>query len=462
MKPVLLLNPPAFFADGAPRVFEREAPPLGLLYLASYVHAHSARFDVRVVDVGPENLGVRDLRTLLQATRPFAVGISAMTLQLQGARDLAMLVRESCPATPVFMGGAHASADPQFVDRHADAFDHAITGEAETVFLESLRRLDEGRDLPRIQQGQAVPTLDDLPFPNRGLVRRERYLRPEYFILARGCPYQCYFCSSPATSGKVRHRSVENLLEEMVPYLAQCRGQLSFADDSFTLDRSRVLDLCREIARRSLSLRWRCVTRIDLLDEELVRAMRGAGCEIIGFGIESGSERVRRQVLTKGGFSNARVHETVGLCRKHGIRVNAFFMIGNPGETPEEIDETEDMIFRLGLDGVAISVPIPFPGSPLYDMAERDGIIDRAAIDRFARKEMGEGCTGVYPLYIRDLERDYVLGRMKRMFWRFYLRPGVAWGILRRDLAHAGQLREDLRSLWHLLTRGGSRRRPFV
>ncbi|MBN1335269.1 MAG: radical SAM protein [Deltaproteobacteria bacterium] len=456
------MNPPAWFSGGAPRVFERESPPLGLLYLAAYVHAHSDRFAVRVLDVGPEGTSLEALGRCLASTKPFVVGVSAMTIQLQGARDVAMKVRETLPKARIFLGGAHVSADPGFVERHAEAFDHGITGEAETVLLDSLVRLASGTPPPRIQQGQAPVDLDALPVPDRSLVRQARYLQPASLVLSRGCPYHCYFCASPAAFARVRHRSSGSVLSEMEALLGGPRGRVAFADDTFTLNRPLVLDLCSEIHRRSLRPRWSCVTRIDRVDEELVRQMRRAGCDTIGFGIESGNERVRRDVIRKGDYTNEDVYRAVALCQAQGMRVNAFFLIGNPTETDEELDETEAMISRLGLNGVAVSLPIPFPGSALYAMAERDGVIDTDTLDRFARKELGWGVTGVYPLYTPGHDREALLRRMKRIFRRFYLRPTRFLDFLRRDLDQPRLLVEDIRSTLYLLRRGGSRKRPFV
>ncbi len=461
-KLVLLVNPPAWFAGGRPRVFEREAPPLGLLYLASYLHASSDRFTVRVLDMGPEGVGLARLGRIVADARPFVVGVSAMTIQLQGARDVALCVREKAPHTSVFLGGAHVSADPGFVERHRESFDHGITGEAEAALLDSLLRLDAGEALPRVRPGTPVADLDALPPPDRSLFRRSRYLHPASFLISRGCPYECYFCASPAAAGKMRFRSVAGVVAEMAPVLDTVRGRVAFADDTFTLHRSLVLDLCAELARSFPGVRWSCVTRIDRVDEELVRQMRRAGCDTIGFGIESGSERVRREVIRKGAYSDADVERVVALCKAQGMRVNAFFLLGNPGETPEELDRTEAMIARLDLNGIALSLPIPFPGSALYAMAERDGVIDTATLDRFARKELGDGVTGVYPLYTSGHDREALLRRMRRIFRRFYLRPGPVLDFLRRDLEEPGLLAEDLRSLSYLLRRGGSRKRPFV
>lgn len=465
---VVLINPPTFFSNGIPQTYERETPHLGLLYLASYLLGRSDRFDVTIIDIGPDGVSLNDLRDRLAALAPFAVGITSVTLQLQGAREVALAVRAACPKTAIFLGGAHVSSDAAFVERHADAFDYGLRFESESTFLESLCTLDDGGELPRVQSGRAIMELDEAPFPARHLIRRESYINPEYMMASRGCPYECYFCSTPGPTNrfdnpiKMRYRSPQNVLDEVKEIVAASRGEVSFADDTFTLNRKLTLELCEKIRQQDVRFRWRCVTRIDRVDDELLAAMRRAGCQTIGFGIEAGSERMRQKVMTKGKFSNEEIGRVVGMCRKHGIAVNSFWIIGNPTETPEEIDETEDMILRLAFSRIAISIPIPLPGSPLFTMAEKDGVISYDLIDRFARKEMGDGATGVYPLYCKDLDKQYLLDRMRRIFLRFYLRPGVVWGIVKRDLLNPKSFRDDLKSMFYLLRRGGSRKRPFV
>jgi anaerobic magnesium-protoporphyrin IX monomethyl ester cyclase len=462
MKPtVLLVNSPGWFTEtGESRTFEIETPPLGLLYMAATVRA--AGFDVRIVDVGAERISYAGVRAIIGATRPWAVGIAAMTLQLQGALDVAKLVREHDRRVPIFLGGPHISSDEGFVSRHASLFDHGITGEAETTFPESLLTLRDGGVVPQLQKGRAPEDPNEIPFPDRTLIDQRRYLRPYSYLVTRKCPFTCSFCSLPAATGKPRFRTVDNLMAEIRADLPRSKGYFSFSDDTFTLNKKFVREFCQRVVDERLKLRWRCATRVDVLDEDLIVGMKKAGCEYIGFGLEAGNERVRQEVIGKGRFSNERIRDIVLACRKHGVVPNAFFMLGNPSETEADLEETADMIMSLPLGGVAISIPLPLPGSALYDMAHADGIINEDVIDRFARKELGIGATGVYPTYLRDLPKETVLKYMNRIFLRFYLRPGVALGWLKKDLENPRDLKEDIKSMVYLLRRGGSRRRPFV
>ncbi len=460
MDTVLLVNPPVWFAGGVPRTLDTEYPPLGLLYIAAWLERHTDLVP-RVVDVAPEGLTLRDLAAVIRRERPVAVGIAAMTLQLQGAVEVASLVRREAPGRPILLGGNHVSGDPAFVERHAELFDHGITGEGERTFTDSLLALAAGRTVPALQAGVPVNPLDGLPFPDRSLVDRRRYQRPEYLMTSRGCPFRCDFCSTPALRGPARRRSVADVLEEMASLVRVSRGRLAFQDDNFTADRPFVTELCDGIAERGWRLRWICSTRIDLMDEDLVRRMKRAGCEAIHFGIESGSERLRAEAMHKRGYDNARIRETIRTCRQHGVRPNGFFIFGSPSETLEELEASRDLILRSDLSAVAISLPLPFPGSGLFERAKREGVIDEACIDRFAQKELGAGVTGVYPLYLAGLDHPTLIRAMRRTYRQFYLRPRVVLDLLARDVASPEAWLQDLRSALHLLRRGTSCRKPF-
>lgn len=462
MKNILLIVPPLFFIDDNPIVYELESPSLGPQYLASYIMENCPHFNVKVINMGPENITLTKLKDLLTSLKPFVVGISSLTINLQGFLETAKTVRQVLPNAKIFAGGSHISADPEFINRHSSYFDHAVTGEGEITFAKSLMKLERGEDVPRIQQGETVMDLDSLPFPRRNEVPRKYYIRPDNYQISRGCPYKCYFCSSPAINKKVRYRSVDSILNEVKLDYDFTKGYIIFCDDTFTMNRNLVLELCNRIINEKIKLDWRCVTRIDLIDEEIAYAMKKAGCHTIGFGIEAGSERVRRDIINKGSFSNDTIKSVIKLCRSAGFNVNAFAVLGNPTETQEEIQETIDMMLSIGLSGIAMSLPIPFPGSPLYDMAEADGVINTDIIDCFARGSLGEGVTGVYPLYLNGFDRQELNLKMKNTFMKFYLRPSVVKNFIVKNMKYPKEIMQDIKSAYYLLIKGGSRKRPFV
>lgn len=463
MKQVVLVNPPLHFSRGIPHTLEVSAPHLGLLYIASYVQAHSREFQVHCMDVGPEGLTLARVRERIAALQPFAIGISMSTPQLQGGLEVARLLKEdmACGAA-VFAGGAHVSADPDFIRRHPGLFDHAITGEGEKTFVDSLQDLLHGREIPLVRAGEPVMDLDSIPFPARHLVKREKYLRSEAFLVSRGCPYDCYFCSSPAMRKGVRFRSARNIVDEIARHSTRSKGSILFSDDTFTLKKSLVMELCGLLVERGLRLRWNCNARVDLVDDEMLCAMRRAGCDWVFLGVEAASERVRRDVVLKGGFSNQDIRRAVGLCKKNGLRVGAYFILGHPTETDAERHETRDMIFSYGFDGISLGLLLPFPGSRVYELAREEGVISTDIIDRFARKELGEGYGQAFPLYIpRGLDRGTLYREMREINRRFYLNFRTLWYRLKRDLTSWRDLQLDARQLFSIIARGGSSVRPF-
>lgn len=463
MKNILLINPPIYYLEGEPYTLDGENPPLGLLYIASYIKKHSSNYHVKVVDVEPNKITKTKLKQLIESFKPWVVGIAAMTLQLQGAVEIAKLIKEEIdPRIITFMGGNHISGDPEFIERNPHWFDYAITGEGEKTFFESLEKLSAGETIPRIQQGEIITQMDTLPFPDRNQINPSHYTRPYYYVVSRGCPFSCSFCSSPAVSKQARYRSADSVIKEIKESLDKSRGFISFQDDTFTANQEFVYDFCRQVKEEGLNLKWNCSTRIDLVDDKLIKTMKDAGCSDINFGIESGSERVRRETMGKGRFSNEQILESINLCASYDIRANGFFILGNPTETPEEMRQTKDLILASKLAGIALSMLTPFPGSPLYERAKENGVINEAVIDSFAKKESGTGCAGVYPLYSEHLEKGIVQKAMKDIFMKFYLRPSAAFTILKRDLSYPKIFMEDLKSAFYLLFKGGSRRRPFV
>ena len=466
-KRILLVNPPLHFSRGVPRTLEVSAPHLGLLYLAGYAKQHSDAFDFHYMDVGPEQLNLRDIKARVEALRPFAIGISSNTPQLQGTLELARFLRaETRIEAPVFLGGPHVSADEGFIHRHPGLFDHAITGEAEKTFLDSLHRLLNGNPPPRLQPGQPIANLDEIPFPDRSLVKMHRYSRRQTCLLSRGCPYKCYFCASFFVGDKLtktRYRSATNMLGELKQIAAYGGGEITFSDDTFTLKKRLVLDLCTLIREAGLAIRWSCNARVDTLDDEMIAAMRGAGCEWVFMGVEAASERLRKMIIKKGRFSNDDIRRRIDACHRHGVRVGGYFILGHPGETVAEMHQTRDMMLGYGFDGISLGALLPFPGTEMYEMAKRAGVIDDRTLDRWANKEMGEGYGGAFPVFIPEgVDRDEVFSQMRTINRKFYLNFKTFWYRLRRDLTSWNDLKLDVKQFISILTRGGSSIRPFA
>lgn len=458
-KKIFLINPPVYYDKNNPVVLDVSVPPLGLLYLAAVLEKEKIR--VRFIDIGAEKQSLPATLLLIKKEKPLVVGITAMTPVLQGAVTLAKNIKlKMGNKTQICLGGPHVSADPDFIKR-LKYFDFAVTGEAETTFLSLVKNIINGKKISGLYRGQPVQDLDTIPFPARHLLNRRLYIKTASLIASRGCPFNCYYCSRPAVSNIVRCRSPQNILAEMDSLFFAHNGRYHFQDDSFTINRGNTVRLCQEMINRRRQYKWSCLTRIDLVDEELLSLMSRSGCHSIAFGIESGNQKVRNTVVGKR-FSNQKISEIIGLCNKYKINADGFFMIGHPTETKKQIQNTTDFILKNNFNIVGVSIAAPFPGSKLWQFAVRDKIIDFSLIDKFALGKIGTGYAGVYPFYKpKGITYAWLYSQRRQIMRQFYLRPKKIIKRIISNLSSPRQLKIDIIEGFNVLIKGSSARSPY-
>jgi radical SAM superfamily enzyme YgiQ (UPF0313 family) len=256
-------------------------------------------------------------------------------------------------------------------------------------------------------------------------------------LSSRGCPYQCIFCDKSVCGSKYRPRSPESVLAEIAA-LNSKHGATAFMfyDDLFSSDRARVIELCRLIISRGLKIRWKCECRANTVDDELLAWMKQAGCVQIAFGIETAHQR-GLDWLRKG-LKVEQVQEAVAKTKKAGIKVLGYLMLGIPGEDYDEELQTVEFAIALGLDYAQFASLSPFPGTPLYDLAQEKGWYREGPGP--APEEYGD----TRPLLITDYWTAERLRRiMSQAYRRFYFRPGYLLKTALRpsgflDLARSG------------------------
>jgi len=397
-------------------------PPIGLAYVAAVLEkAH----EVRIIDAPTE--GWRNLQPV-DGTK-YRVGLSSaeiadrikrwspdvvvIEIPFSGwsktAFEVASAVKGVNKEVVTVLEGLHPSARPEACLANPDV-DFVVIGEPEISTFELVDALGKGtRDFKKIRSigfvENGVPfftsprpvleDLDALPFPARHLLPMETYfavvkekpLRGEVnkpwtiMVTSRGCPYDCVFCTHHIVWGrKWRGRSPENVVDELEQVIKTYGvKQLDFLDDNMTLDRKRMADICDLIVERGLRVEWFTPNgvRADTLDETLLRKMKRSGCKKIRVAPESGVQRVVDQIIKKN-LDLKSVERAVVLCKKVGIKVGCFFVIGLIGETKEEIRETINFAYKLrqlGADSFVFSIATPVYGTRLYEQAKRGGFL---------------------------------------------------------------------------------------
>ena len=349
-------------------------PPLGLLYLASYLEKHGV--SVKVLD--PLSQGNEDY-----ASDSVYTGITCMSGQFKKVQEIAKQVKAKNPETIIVVGGVHPTVALEEVKLDPN-IDIVIVGEGEKALLKTVKeKIRKGT-----VYGDTVQNLDAIPIPSRHLVNMNWYLKrggivfPKWLratsiITSRGCPNSCHFCinSKQAMFGKkVRFHSaeyVENEVEELVSRY-QTAG-IFFVDDNFVLNKSRLMEICGGIKR--FDLKWTCLSRVDTLNRQVLEMMKSSGCVTVGFGVESGSQKVLDALNKK-----AKVEDAVkafDLCHEVGIKTWATIIIGSPRETKEDVEQTDRLLQRIKPDYLEIFYLTPFRGTVLYDQGIEEGWVMR-------------------------------------------------------------------------------------
>jgi radical SAM superfamily enzyme YgiQ (UPF0313 family) len=398
---VLLLTPPAPRLRDPATAQENLLPPktwvpLGIAYLASALRADGVETTYRDL----HDASWPDVVVLLRKEQPDVVGISCFTLGRTNAQQLASLARQELPDAHIVMGGPHATFFPRHMLANPSV-DSVVLGEGEETIVELVRHLEAGRPLDvipgmalRTRNGMAMTKprrrttdLDHLAFPAYDAFDLDQYKSPEipgeyqtltgtHILTSRGCPFHCGFCSvNRFFEGRWARRSPENVADE-IERLIDDQGvrHLYFSDDLFTMDRKRVLGLCREILDRKLLFAWMAETRVDLVDSEMLALMRRAGCYRIYYGVESGSPRILK--AANKGFTVEQVRRAFSLTHQAGMEPCCFLMVGNPGETAETIDETVKLIREIRpANRPVLGINTLLPAAPQYEHAKELGLI---------------------------------------------------------------------------------------
>lgn len=383
-------------------------PPFGLAALAQYYQSHSRNSSSVVFEIFDENGEGRDLLPDIVRWTPDIVGIGTMSLTKDRAWEMARRLRQQLPNIKLIGGGVHHQIKPEEgIDD--GVFDLVCYGEGERTILGLLDayipsgysekvlydipnlvfRESSGRIVKTVLQ--ELPDINEVPLPDLSLFNTNYYLAKRQFVptviaksvsimTSRGCPFRCSYCFNSFRQGHVRYYQVE----AVVKYIVEVRdkyGIIHFGllDDLFLMDAQRVLEFCELILKYVPDAKWGCNARPNLITEKMrpvLKTMRKAGCIIMAFGFESGSDAVLRRV--RGAGSSAQANQrAIDMMNEAGISIFGYFMCGLPDETREQMALTEQFI-RSNLQKMAhyeLFVYTPFPGSILTRQVEEQGML---------------------------------------------------------------------------------------
>jgi radical SAM superfamily enzyme YgiQ (UPF0313 family) len=383
---VALVNPPTIKG-----VFHHHPYlPIGLAYLAAVLEANEN--EVLVLDCIASDIDHEKLKEKLSSFEPNLIGISSMTPMAPSTMLAAKVAKEACPDATVVLGGPHATFMDREILSQESSVDVIIRGEGELTLLELTKKIAGQESIGGVEgitfrkngqpiQNQTRPyiqNLDELPYPAYKHFPLEKYrlfgklIFP--VITSRGCPFQCSFCTTSRILGKqYRARSPKNIGDELELLKNEYHADsFTFYDDTLTLDKQRIFEICDEIKTRKINIPWDCQTRVDQISEEVLARMKQTNCQQVFFGAESGCQDVLNWVKKR--TTVAQNESTIRMAKKAGLFVAISIIIGYPGETAEMRKETLDFLKRAEPDDVYLCIATPYPGTDLRVLVEQMGL----------------------------------------------------------------------------------------
>ncbi|MBI4691259.1 MAG: cobalamin B12-binding domain-containing protein, partial [Nitrospirae bacterium] len=410
-------------------------PPLGIAYLAAVLEEKG--YKVSIIDAFAEMMDINRVEDRIKAVSPDVIGITGMTPVIDNALRVARISRKH--AKHIVLGGPHVSVVGKKIFEQCPDIDYAVRGEGETIIASLMDALGSGKGIGNVPgiitrdienpPASFVDNLDSIPFPARHLLPNERYRyilssgKITTMFTSRGCPYHCIFCDKAVFGSKWRARSAANVLDEIELINRDLRvNSIIFYDDLFTLKKERVIEVCQGILEKGLRIEWKCEGRVNIVDDDVLKLMRRAGCSMIAYGVESGN-RKGLDYLNKG-TNVAQIKRAFELTRKAGIKPMAYFVLGIPVETYEDELRTIDFAKEIRPAYAQFSVLSPTPGTRLYEDAIRMGWYREVDAQNPMDKDLRR------PAIINENWDEDKLNKILREAHRkFYLSP---WYILER------------------------------
>ncbi|MBL7206661.1 MAG: cobalamin-dependent protein [Candidatus Aenigmarchaeota archaeon] len=460
---VMLIQPPGNYLikPSGERGGKLAVHPIGIAYIAAVLEKNG--YEVKILDAlveGYENeepvrdchsgkiirygLSYKEIKYRIQEFNPDVVGISCLqsTRHIE-AHKVCSIAKEVNPNIIVLIGGGHPTALPKTTLKDKN-IDYVVIGEGEHTTLELLKALENKNSLKEINgigykenekiiiqpKIKWIENLNELPMPTWHLLPMEKYMeigmspgrmlknrRWVTMYTSRGCPNSCSYCPANKVWGnRFRWRSPESIITEM-EFLIKEYGikEFQFEDSNMTVDKKRMMKFCDEIIKRNLDISWSMPhgTAIGTLDEELLRKMKDSGCYALYLAIESAEQEILNSVSKP--LKITEVRPVIEMCKKIGFHLIGYFMLGFPGETMKNINNTIDFAESLDLDGVSFFISTPLPGTVFYRECKEKGYLRKGFKFEDARYGVGNIVTEEFdPEIIEKIRRDAWLRIMKK------------------------------------------------
>jgi len=435
---VLLIAPPSSSYLGAVR------PPTGLGYVAQALLESGVNYTVH--DMRTRH-SLSALKAKIESFQPDLIGLSMVSYEYKRSYELIHRIKGLCPDTPVCVGGTHVSVLGEAALKECSDIDFGIAGEGERAIVQLCRGEIPFEEIPGLfyrRNGELlagpppepIAELDSVSFPRYAGFPMKRYAREIPLITSRGCPYRCIFCPNSLTAKRFRARSAENVVDEIEYWNSRGIKQFNVDDDNFTLVKERVYDICDEIERRGLrGLFIRCANgiRADRVDRDLLTRIKAVGFKEVAFGADGGNNRVLQEIIHKGETIEdieQALHDACDL----GLRVKLFIIVGSPGETMGDIEDSLALAQRYPIVWLHLNNPIPYPGTELYEWVRShdafvippeeylNGITETDATPVFETAELPWETRKQILARCRKIEKVVKRRAVERMFRRL---PGI-------------------------------------
>lgn len=446
---VVLINTPYLYVYGRINVGRNHTFPLGLGYIAAVLR--DAGHDVTLLDPEPQGLDLSGIRKKLVEEPPEVVGITCATPNFGMACRIAQITKQATDAITV-LGGVHASAVPEMILSNHPEFDIIVVGEGEYTMLELCNTYDsnivnldvvkgivfrKNDSLHKTSPRPFISDVDKLPFPARDLVDLNKYRlqvhldrgkKSATMIASRGCPYRCTFCAAHVTTGyKFRPHSPEYVVRE-IEHLIDNYGieLISFVDDTFTADKERTKQICNRILDSGMDIDWFCFARVNTVSRELLELMKKAGCYCLLYGVESANKEVLKDI--KKGITPNQARKALKISNELGFKTEVGFILGNPKDTRETIEETINFAIELKPVIASFNRLVPYPGTEIFEKYYKSKLetTNDSEWDNFVPKGVNIVVESKN-LSKQDLQRYTV-----KAYSKFYLRPSQILHMLRQ------------------------------